>query len=89
MEPQRDDSPGCRRACTRTTAAACPLRAEADQADEVRVAEHRQYQHLHQELLPPLHALSGLLLHRHHLCIGSAPYKVESVIKWIAKKNIG
>ena len=56
---------------------ACPLRAEADQADEVRVAEHRQYQHLHQELLPPLHALSGLLLHRHHLCIGSALQEEE------------
>lgn len=43
------------------------LRAEADQTDEMRMVEHGQHQHLHQELVPPLHAVPGELLHCHHL----------------------
>lgn len=44
-----------------------PLRAEADQTDKVGMGEHRQHQHLRQELIAPLHTLPGELLHRHHL----------------------
>jgi hypothetical protein len=36
------------------------------------MAEHRQHQHLHQELGAPLHALPGELFHRHHLRLRNA-----------------
>jgi hypothetical protein len=49
-----------------------PLHASSSQSDKVRVGGHRQHQHLHQELLPPLDTLMHQLLHHHHMLIGNA-----------------
>ena len=56
-----------------------PLSAEADEADEVGMAEHGEHEHLHQELGAPLHALPGELLHRHHLRLAHALYDEEEI----------